>query len=137
MTTSSKTASILVVEDNPGDVMLIRHCLTNSDVAAKLEVLSDGEKALECVEELERKSGPYPGLVILDLNLPKLPGTIVLNRIRQSSIWNDIPVVVLTSSNSPIDRDEVARLGANLYIRKPAALDEYLKIGETLKGFLA
>ena len=127
---------ILVVEDNPGDVMLIQHCLSKHDVSARLHVSPDGEEALKCVEELETSSGPYPDLVILDLHLPKVPGTIVLNRIRQSSIWDDIPVVVLTSSNSPIDREEAARLGANLYINKPARLDEYLKIGQRLKEFL-
>lgn len=128
---------ILVVEDNPGDVILIERCLSTHEVSAELCVSSDGEAALHCVEEIEKKSGRYPDLVILDLNLPKLPGTVVLTRIRQSSIWNDIPVVVLTSSNSPVDRDEAARLGANLYIKKPGTLDEYLDIGGVLKDFLA
>jgi len=137
MTTSCKAVCILVVEDNSGDVMLIQHCLSKHGVSARLHVSADGEEALKRVEELDRSKGPYPDLVILDLNLPKLPGTIVLNRIRQSSSWDDIPVVVLTSSNSPIDRDEAARLGANLYMNKPARLDEYLKIGDRLKDFFA
>lgn len=132
-----KPASILLVEDNPGDAMLIRHCLSKYEISVKFHASSDGEEALKCVEEFETRGGPYPDLVILDLNLPKLPGIVVLDRIRQSSIWDGVPVVVLTSSNSPVDRHEVARLGADLFLNKPATLDEYLDIGQTLKAFLA
>ncbi len=134
MTASSKTACILVVEDNPGDVRLMQHCLSKHDVSARLHVSSDGEEALKCVAEFETRNGPYPDLVILDLNLPKLSGTVVLTRIRQSSIWNDIPVIVLTSSNSPIDREDAIRMGANLCINKPATWDEYLHIGRRTEG---
>lgn len=116
--------------------MLIQHCLLHHKVIADLQVLVDGEKAMEWAQQLEIKRGPYPGLVILDLNLPKVTGTTVLSRIRQSADWNKVPIVVLTSSNSPIDREEAVRLGANLYIRKPAALEEFMDIGKLLKTFL-
>lgn len=99
-------------------------------------MLGDGEKAIRFVEELEANTGPYPQLVILDLNLPKRNGKDVLRRIRESAQWNHVPVVILTSSNAPKDREETARLGANLYIQKPSGLEEFLEIGAVLKNFL-
>jgi two-component system, chemotaxis family, response regulator Rcp1 len=133
---SSQAACVLLVEDNPGDVRLVEEALTEHRVQGELVVLGDGEKAIQFVEELEAKTGPYPELVILDLNLPKRAGTDVLRRIRESAVWNHIPVVILTSSNAPQDRQETARLGANLYIRKPGELAEFLEIGAVLKNFL-
>ena len=133
---SSQAACVLLVEDNPGDVGLVEEALTEHRVKGELVVLGDGEKAIQFVEELEAKTGPYPELVILDLNLPKRTGTEVLRRIRESALWNHVPVVILTSSNSPQDRQETARLGANLYIRKPGGLAEFLEIGAVLKTFL-
>lgn len=131
-----QVASIMLVEDNPGDAFLVQGALAEHHVRADLRVLPDGEKAIQCVEELDTNAGPYPALVILDLNLPKLTGTEVLRRIRQSAPWNQVPVVILTSSNSPKDRDNTARLGANLYIQKPASLDEFMDIGAVLKSLL-
>jgi DNA-binding response OmpR family regulator len=133
---SSQEAWVLLVEDNPGDALLVEEALTEHRVTGKVVVLGDGEKAIQFVEELEAKTGPYPGLVILDLNLPKRTGTDVLRRVRESALWNHVPVVMLTSSNAPRDRQETARLGANLYILKPGNLDEFLEIGAVLKSFL-
>jgi DNA-binding response OmpR family regulator len=133
---SSQEPWVLLVEDNPGDALLVEEALTEHRVPGKLVVLGDGEKAIQFVEQLEAKTGPYPQLVILDLNLPKRPGTDVLRRIRGSALWIHVPVVMLTSSNARRDRQETAQLGANLYILKPGNLDEFLEIGAVLKNFL-
>jgi len=134
--TTTKAASILLVEDNPGDALLVENALSEHQVTANVVVLSDGEKAIQYVDKLEAEARPYPDLVILDLNLPKRTGTEVLGRIRESVHWNHIPVLVLTSSNAQQDREDTARLGANLYIRKPTRLAEFMEIGATLKRLL-
>ena len=129
-------SNILLIEDNPGDVMMVRAALSRHEVTANLIVISDGERAIERVEEIEAEQEPLPGLIILDLNLPKLTGMTVLRRIRDSVQWNRTPVVILTSSNSSADRHEADRLGANIYIRKPNGFDEFMDVGKVLKGFL-
>jgi CheY-like chemotaxis protein len=73
-----------------------------------------------------------PDIVLLDLNMPKRSGGEVLDRIRRD-VKRDIPVIILTSSDSPTDREEALRLGATCYIRKPTGLDEFLEIGATIK----
>jgi DNA-binding response OmpR family regulator len=124
------------VEDNPADALLVEEALKEHHVAAELVVLGDGEKAIRSIEEFDTTAGLYPKLVILDLNLPKRNGKDVLQRIRQSDKWDHVPVVILTSSNRPADRDETIRLGANEYIRKPSQLEEFLKIGAVLKSLM-
>jgi DNA-binding response OmpR family regulator len=100
-------------------------------------VLSDGEKAIQFFEEFDAITESYPKLVILDLNLPKRSGRDVLTCIRQRAQWNHVPIVILTSSNAPKDRDEAIRLGANQYIRKPSQLEDFLNIGAVFKNFLS
>jgi two-component system, chemotaxis family, response regulator Rcp1 len=124
------------VEDNPADALLVEEALNEHDVTVDLIVLDDGEKAIQFVEEFSATNGPYPKLVILDLNLPKRNGRDVLRCIRENSRWNHVPVVILTSSNAPSDRAEAARLGANQYIRKPTHLEGFLDIGVVLKNLL-
>jgi CheY-like chemotaxis protein len=75
-------------------------------------------------------------MMIVDLNLPKRPGREVLQSRDRSGKLRNIPAVVLSSSDAAQDRDEAARLGADLYLRKPSHLDEYLRIGATLREML-
>jgi DNA-binding response OmpR family regulator len=124
------------VEDNPADAMLVQEALKEHHVRAEFVVLGDGEKAIRFIEEFDATTGSYPKLVILDLNLPKRNGKDVLRRIRQNAEWNHVPVVILTSSNTPADREETVRLGANEYIRKPSHLEDFLSIGAVLKNFI-
>lgn len=124
------------MEDNPADALLVEEALNEYQIAAKLVVLADGEKAIRFIEEFDTTTRPYPKLVILDLNLPKRNGKDVLRRIRESEKWDHVPVVILTSSNTPADREETIRLGANQYIRKPSQLEDFLKIGEVLKSLI-
>jgi CheY-like chemotaxis protein len=74
---------------------------------------------------------------VLDLNLPKSDGNDVLKAIRETEDLRDVPVVILTSSDSPKDRDAAERLGANGYITKPSDLDEFLSLGDQLRAFVA
>jgi len=81
-------------------------------------------------------SAACPQLLVLDLNLPKRSGKEVLQRVRESAKFKDIPVLVMTSSNSARDRNEMRQLGANNYFCKPANYDEFLKVGDVLKMLL-
>jgi two-component system, chemotaxis family, response regulator Rcp1 len=134
--TDSQSASILLIEDNPADALLVEEALNEHQIKAELLVLGDGEKAIQFVEHFEEVGKPRPKLVILDLNLPKRSGKDVLRCIRDIAHWNHVPVVILSSSNAPDDREETALLGANQYIRKPSQLEEFLSIGAVFKKYL-
>ena len=76
-------------------------------------------------------------IILLDLNLPKRNGTQVLERVRRSASCGSVPVVILTSSDSPRDRSQVAELRATQYFRKPSRLDDFMKLGPLVKDLLA
>jgi len=116
---------ILLAEDNPADVYLIEEALREHGVTFQLAVAQDGEQAIAMVS----KSALNFDIVLLDLNMPKRDGSEVLEILRGTST----PVIVLTSSDSPVDRTEAMRLGATRYIRKPTGLDDFLAIGATIK----
>ncbi len=124
---------IVLAEDNPGDVFLVREALRSHGVQAELSVHEDGEKMLRFLERVESGDELCPHLVLLDLNLPKCSGEVLLKRIRESRTCFPIPVVIVTSSDSPRDRETTARLGANSYFRKPADFDEFLLLGALIK----
>lgn len=131
-----KHPCIAVIEDNVADVDLLRYALKEIHFECDLEVLSDGERALRFLDEVEAGTSSCPDLFVIDLNLPKRPGTSVLQRIRQSVRCREVPVVVLSSSAAERDRQESSRLGANRYITKPSNLDDYLAIGQLLTHYL-
>lgn len=123
---------ILLAEDNPADVYLIEEALREHNVPFNITVAEDGESAIAMIA-----AGKVdPDLILLDLNMPKRSGSEVLSRLRGGSDSGNVPVIVLTSSDSPIDRQEALSLGATLYIRKPTGLDEFLQIGATIKQLL-
>jgi CheY-like chemotaxis protein len=129
--------SILVIEDNSGDVILIREALEEHGLRGPLSILGDGEKAINMIDRVQADShAPCPDLVILDLNLPKVSGHEILKHLRSSNRWNDVPVVILSSSNAPQDRQSTLELGATGYIRKPSSFDEFLAIGGTLRSII-
>ena len=128
---------IFLAEDNPADVYLLREAL-GVEAGAEIELLvaHDGEEAMEYVYRRGRfASMPKPDLIVLDLNLPKSDGSDILRAVRESNDLRMVPVVILTSSDSPRDRAAAARLGADGYITKPSDLDEFLSLGNTLRAF--
>lgn len=128
--------SVLLVEDNPADTLLIREALQQHHVNCELVVVSDGEQAINLIHEIESAPEVCPSLIVLDLNLPKKSGREVLQRIRESPECSHVPVAILSSSDARKDREEAAQLGAVRYIRKPSSLDEFMNVGEILKGIL-
>jgi two-component system, chemotaxis family, response regulator Rcp1 len=129
---------ILVAEDNPADVYLLREAFNVVANDIELLVVSDGEEALDYVQGQGRFGNAIvPDLIVLDLNLPKSDGGDVLRCIRKTSAYSSVPVVVLTSSDSPRDRKTAESLGANCFITKPSDLDEFLALVRTLMGIVS
>jgi DNA-binding response OmpR family regulator len=126
----------MLVEDNPADVRLVRTALELHGVEGEITIFGDGEKAILFIEAVDAQAIACPDLVIIDLNLPKIPGGDVLECMRRSEKCRDVPVVILSSSDALQDRTEAARLGASLYIQKPARLEEFLNLGAIFKETL-
>jgi CheY-like chemotaxis protein len=132
---SSSPAKIVVVEDNSADVFLLRHALEQHTEEYVLEVLRDGEEAIQFVE-FQRSAGPHaePCVIVLDLHLPKQDGAAVLKVIKQEPALALVNVVALTTLASPKDEQEVRDLGVRLYKAKPTLLEEWIKLaGEILE----
>lgn len=124
---------ILLAEDNPGDVLLFQEALNSCRLACHVVVAEDGQKAMALLgdEALWR-----PHLIVLDVNLPKYNGDAVLRHIRRQPALQGVPVIMLTSSASPVDRAAAIELGANLYLQKSSDLDELLEVGKIVKAIL-
>lgn len=127
---------VLLVEDSAADVYLIREALQAENLDFDLQVVQDGEEAAKLLMALENSRQSWPDVVLLDLNMPRCEGREVLQRIKHTPHGNSIPVIVITSSNSPADREDVFKLGATSYFRKPSDLNEFLKIGAVVRQTL-
>lgn len=128
---------VLLVEDSPADIYIVRESLKKYMKEVDLQVLNDGEKAFDLIEATEADDSALPpAILILDLNLPKRSGQEILQRVRTSRKLARIPVVIFTSSDSPQDRAETTRLGATAYFRKPADLEEFMCIGKVVQSVL-
>ena len=128
---------ILLAEDNPADVYLIREALHEYAVECSVRVASDGKEVLEIISEQDSPADTEPfGLIILDLNLPRHDGIEILERRQETEELRGVPVVVLTSSDSPQDRMEAKRLGVTRFLRKPSNLQEFLSLGAVFKELL-
>lgn len=135
---ASTMIRIFLAEDNPADVYLIERALKEHNIAFKLDVAENGKQALSF---LRRAGSPdqeeLPSLIVLDLNLPQHDGSEILQRIRQTPSLASVPVVVLTSSDSPRDQLAALESGASRYIRKPSNLEDFMAIGAALKDLLS
>ncbi len=128
---------LLLVEDNGADVFLVEQAIEFHQVPVRMTVAEDGEAACDYFEKADADVNfPCPAIVLLDLNLPKKSGTEVLEQVRKSAKCHSIPIIVLTSSDSPDDRNRAARLGADRYFRKPTSYREFLEIGAMLNDVL-
>lgn len=127
---------LLVVEDNPGDIDLLRRALKHHNVAIELETVSDGERAMERIDTLDRGGETPPDGVLLDLSLPKIDGIEVLQRIRRSQVFGSVPVLVLSGSDNPADKVRILAAGATQFLVKPSGLYAFLQIGAIVKEML-
>lgn len=131
--------TILLVEDNPDDAELTRLAFEEGNIANELILARDGEEALNCLFEREtgmcRGEEYLPGVILLDLKLPKVSGLDVLKRIRSDPKTSCLPVVILTSSKEDEDIIKSYSLGANAYVRKPVDYQEFVGAAKTLGLF--
>ena len=128
--------SILLVEDNAGDVRLTREALHEAEVAVELVAVPDGEQALAFLRgEDEHANGTTPDLILLDLNLPRKNGLEVLDEIKGDSRLRRIPVIMLTTSSSARDVAACYDRGVNCYVVKPLELDDFTALVGAINGF--
>ncbi len=125
-----------MVEDNPADAGLIREAFEEHGVHCEIILLTNGEQATEFFHGIDAGKMPCPDLVILDLNLPRKSGREVLAAIRSSKKSSQMPIAILTSSDSKEDRQETAALGASRYLRKPSRLADFIALGAVFKAML-
>ena len=126
--------TIIVVEDNPVDVYLIRWVLKAHELSHELQVIDNGDRAIDYVNQLVREEHySSPTIMLLDLNLPQRDGREVLQRVKAIPQGADIRVVIVTSSTNLTDRHETLALGADAYFVKPYHLNEFMQLGEVIK----
>jgi CheY-like chemotaxis protein len=129
---------ILLVEDDPGDVLIAREAVASSRVVSNLSVLPNGEEALRFLHrEGSYADAPRPGLILLDLNLPRVDGREVLAHVKAHEDLRRIPVVVLTTSSSDDDVRRTYDLHANAYVTKPVELDQFMSVVRQIDDFFA
>ncbi|MCC3655593.1 response regulator [Streptomyces sp. S07_1.15] len=117
---------VLLVEDDPGDVLMTREAFEDK-IGNTLHVVQDGEEALDFLYQRGAHTGaPRPDLILLDLNLPKYDGRQVLEQVKSDSELSTIPVVVLTTSAAEEDILRSYKLHANAYVTKPVDLDAFI-----------
>ena len=134
--TPSKPIEILLVEDDPGDVLMTREALAESKVLNALHVASDGEEALRFLRrEGTFEDAPRPDLVLLDLNLPRVDGREVLQQVKSDPELRRIPVVVLTTSQAEEDILRSYDLHANAFISKPVDFDRFVDVIRQIDDF--
>ena len=126
--------TIIVVEDNPVDVYLMNWVLRAHELSYELEVIDNGDRAIDYVNQLtheERRRSPT--IMLLDLNLPQRDGREILQRVKSIPQGADVRVVIVTSSTNPTDRRETLAMGADAYFTKPYHLNEFMALGNLIK----
>ena len=127
---------ILLVEDDPGDVLMAREALADAKMLNNLHVVENGEQALEFLfQQGAYADAPRPGLIFLDLNLPRVDGREVLARIKTDETLRRIPVVVLTTSEAEEDILRSYDLHANAYVTKPVDFEQFVKVVRQVDDF--
>ena len=120
---------ILLVEDDRVDVLTIKRALKDINVTNPLEIAGNGEEALEFLRE---KSKPLPGIILLDLNMPKMNGVEFLGVVKKDNLMKRIPVVVLTTSREEQDKLDTFDLGAAGYMIKPVDYKKFVEVMRTI-----
>jgi DNA-binding response OmpR family regulator len=119
-------------------VFLIQRALESTRLPLTFHVLRNGEEAVRFFDQADGDAArTCPYVVILDINLPKRTGTDVLKHMRASRRCSRARVIAVSTSDSPHDREQMARLGADGYFRKPSGFDEFMKLGDLIKGILS
>jgi CheY-like chemotaxis protein len=133
---AEREVQVLLVEDDPGDVLMTREAFEDYKVHNQLHVVNDGEQAMAFLRQQgEYADLPRPDLVLLDLNLPRMDGRQVLDAIKSDPELSSIPVVVLTTSESEDDVLRSYSLHANAYVTKPVDFDRFISVVRQIDDF--
>lgn len=129
-------ATILMADDDEDDCLLAREALAESRLVNNLYIVQDGEQLMDYLYQRgqysDRHSAPRPGLILLDLNMPKKDGREALKQIKADTNLRRIPVVILTTSNADADIHRSYELGANSFIAKPVTFSGLVEVMKTL-----
>lgn len=129
---------ILLAEDNPADVALVREAFKEHGVACGLHVVRDGAEAIGFIERLDKdRREPPLDLLLLDMHLPKRHGADILKRLRSTERYAQTPVIVMTGSTSAQDEEAADKNAALHYFRKPSNAVQFLELGAIVKDILA
>jgi CheY-like chemotaxis protein len=119
-------------------VYLIRQALTKSGIDAQIHVTDDGEKTVKFFEQADADAGAAcPDIILLDINMPRFKGGDILRNLRASARCKDALVLIVTSSDSQRDREDMEAFGANGYFSKPSEFSEFMKLGPLVRDLLA
>ena len=130
--------NVLLAEDNKGDVFLVHEALRAHSLEYEMHVATDGLDVERYLKMLgATPDARYPDVFLLDLNLPKSDGYDILNGFRSHPECAKVPVIIISSSDAPRDRQRAELLGATTYFRKPSDLAEFLLLGELVKQVVA
>jgi CheY-like chemotaxis protein len=133
---NAKSIDVLLVEDDPGDTLMIREAFEDNKVRNRLTCVTDGVQALEFLRrEGEHAAAPRPDLILLDLNLPRKDGREVLAEIKSDDDLRTIPVVVLTTSQAEEDVLRSYHLHANAYVTKPVDFERFIEVVRQIDNF--
>ena len=125
---------LLLVEDSPADVFLVERAIQEEGLSFILKVADNGETAIHIIDQVDSESdGAAPNFLLVDLNIPRRNGTEVLRRVRQSPRCGNVPGVMISSSDSPADRQRAMELGATEFFRKPSTLAEFMALGKVVR----
>ncbi len=128
--------SILIVDDDQHDELLIREAFADAAIEGDILFLNSGEELLHYLQRKHSyeflKGAPLPGLILLDLNMPKKNGREVLREIKSHPQFKSLPVIVFTTSKSQKDVDEIYELGANTFISKPNSYEGFIEVFQIL-----
>jgi len=121
--------TILIIDDDPADQFLMQEAMQTANLQYSLRLVSDGDEALEYLYKRgryeDRAKAPRPDLILLDLNMPRFNGRQVARAIKSDPNLKNIPIVVLTTSASDTDVQELYSIGVNSYVQKPSNFDEF------------
>ena len=134
--TGCEIVDVLLVEDDPGDILMTREAFQQHKIQNKLHVVTDGEQALQFLRQTgEYENAPRPGLVLLDLNLPRRSGHEVLAELKEDPELRVIPVVILTTSQAEEDILRSYSLHANAYVSKPVDFERFMDVIRQIDSF--
>lgn len=130
-----KPIQILLVEDNPADVLLTEEAFEEADFLHALHTARDGVDALEVLRGSAGQAGVRPDVILLDLNMPRMSGLELLDVLKEDEHLRTIPVIVLTTSRAETDIWRSYNLHANAYIPKPVSIEEFVEVIRSLGNF--